>query len=262
MIPVKGSQMIPTPRAPAALPTPPVLKGAHVFPHADAECIVVGRWSGNDDEQTKNQDRKTLSSHAPLAMPEGGAGAGRSLTELSAREHAALVDDLAKILSFSQEPEREARVARLQTWDKAIGGDEKKSYGDISAQIKQHAPISVQNLSRFRAEKVRGEKLTYFDATNDVNQGQDAPRHSNAEYRLQHTHLPFTSQFLDHTQLPQEYAQEVPADSSKMLRDDGSAKLVTLDQMLRAFDTRLQQVKLLQEKQVDRAADVLYLLLT
>ena len=171
---------------------------------------------------------------------------------------------VTKILSFSQEPEREASFARSQTWDKAIGDDEKKSYGDISAQIKQHAPISLQNLSRFRAETVRGEKLTFFDATNGVNQDQDAPSHSNAESRLQHTHLPFAPQFLDHTQLPQEYvqyvqyAQEVPADSSKLLRDDGSATRVTLDRMLRAFDTRLQQVKLLQEKQVDRAADVLY----
>ena len=41
---------------------------------------------------------------------------------------------VTKILSFSQEPEREASFARSQTWDKAIGDDEKKSYGDISAQ--------------------------------------------------------------------------------------------------------------------------------
>jgi hypothetical protein len=266
MIPVKGSQMIPTPRAPAALPKPPVLKSANVFPHADAECIVVGRWSGNDDEETKKGDLKTLSSLAPLAMPQAprGAGAGRSLANLSAREHAALVDDLAKILSFSQEHEREASVARLPTWDKAIGDDEKKAYGDMSAQIKQHVPISMQNLSRFRAEKVRGEKLTFYDATNDVNQDQDAPSHSNADSRLQHTHLPFAPQFLDHKQLPQEsvqyaqYAEEVPADASEMLRDHASPTLVTLDQMLRAFDTRLQQVKLLQEKHVHRAADVLY----
>jgi hypothetical protein len=201
-------------------------------------------------------------------MPQGGAGAGRSLANLSEREHAALVDDLAKILSLSQEPEREASVARLQTWDKAIDDDEKKAYGDVCAQIKQQVPISVQNLSIFRAEKVRGEKLTFFDATNDVNQDQDAPSHSNAESRLKHTHLPFAPQFPDHTQLPEEcvqyvqYAEEVPVDSSKMLRDHGAPTLVTLDQMLRAFDTRLQQVKLLQDKQVDRAADVLYWLPT
>ncbi len=53
---------------------------------------------------------------------------------------------VTKILSFSQESEREVSVARSQTWDKAIGDDEKKSYGDISAQLRRELRVEFRNL--------------------------------------------------------------------------------------------------------------------
>ena len=49
-------------------------------------------------------------------------------------------------MSFSQESEREVSVARSQTWDKAIGDDEKKSYGDISAQLRRELRVEFRNL--------------------------------------------------------------------------------------------------------------------